>query len=174
MTSIVEDLLLLARSDSGAVELERVPVDLSDVAVDGASTMSKLATDRGVRVEVDPQPAVVVGDPARLRQLVVILVDNAVRHSPPGGRVGVAVRIEEGGASISVEDDGRGIRPEDLPHVFERFYRAPGSPGGGTGLGLAIAKWIVDRQGGRIEVTNRAEGGAHFVVHLPAEGQTTG
>ena len=155
MTAIVEDLLLLARSDSGAVELERVPVDLGDVAADGASALGKPATDRGVRVEVDPQPAVVTGDPARLRQLVMILVDNAIRHSPTDGRVGVAVRADGGGATLTVEDDGPGIRPEDLPHVFERFYRAPGAPGGGTGLGLAIAAWIVDRHGGRIEVANR-------------------
>jgi signal transduction histidine kinase len=168
MTSIVEDLLLLARSDSGAVEIERVPVDLGDVAADGASALGKPATERGVRVEVDPQPAVVSGDPARLRQLVMILVDNAIRHSPTDGRVGVEVRADGGGASLVVEDDGPGIRPEDLPHVFERFYRAHGAPRGGTGLGLAIAAWIVDRHGGRIEVANRVEGGARFVVYLPA------
>jgi signal transduction histidine kinase len=170
MTAIVEDLLLLARSDSGAVALEHVPVDLGDVAADGASALGKPANDRGIRVEVDPQPAVVSGDPARLRQLVMILVDNAIRHSPKDGRVGVAVRALGGGASLMVEDDGPGIRPEDLPHVFERFYRAPGAPGGGTGLGLAIAAWIVDRHGGRIEVANRPEGGARFVVNLPATG----
>jgi len=174
MTAIVEDLLLLARSDSGAVALEHIPVDLGDVAADGASAMGKPATDRGVRVEVDPQPAVVAGDPARLRQLVMILVDNAIRHSPIDGRVGVAVRAVGSGASLVVEDDGPGIRPEDLPHVFERFYRAPGAPGGGTGLGLAIAAWIVDRHGGRIAVANRAEGGARFVVDLPASGGVPG
>jgi signal transduction histidine kinase len=170
MTAIVEDLLLLARSDSGTVALEHVPVDLGDVAADGASAMGKPATDRGVRVEVDPQPAVVVGDPARLRQLVMILVDNAIRHSPTDGLVGVAVRAEGNGALLMVQDDGPGIRPEDLPHLFERFYRAPSAPGGGTGLGLAIAAWIVDRHGGRIEVANRPEGGARFVVSLPATG----
>ena len=174
MTAIVEDLLLLARSDSGAVALEHVPVDLGDVAADGASAMGKPATDRGVRVVVDPQPAVVAGDPARLRQLVMILVDNAIRHSPADGRVGVAVRAETNGASLMVEDDGPGIRPEDLPHLFERFYRAPGAPGGGTGLGLAIAAWIVDRHGGRIDVSNRVEGGARFVVSLPAAGGAAG
>ena len=170
MTSIVEDLLLLARSDSGAVELDRVPLDLGDVAADGASALSKPATDRGVRVEVDPQPAVISGDPARLRQLVMILVDNAIRHSPTDGRVAVQVRADGAGAALVVEDDGPGIRPEDLPHVFERFYRAQGAPGGGTGLGLAIASWIVNRHGGQIEVANRSEGGARFVVHLPAAG----
>ena len=174
MTAIVEDLLLLARSDSGAIALESIPVDLGDVAADGASAMGKPATDRGIRVEVDPQPAVVAGDPARLRQLVMILVDNAIRHSPTDGRVGVATRAIGNGAALMVEDDGPGIRPEDLPHLFERFYRAPGAPGGGTGLGLAIAAWIVDRHGGRIEVTNRAEGGARFIVRLPATGAAAG
>ncbi len=174
MTSIVEDLLLLARSDSGAMALERVPVDLGDVVVAGASALSKPAAERGVRVEVDAQPAVLVGDPARLRQLVMILVDNAIRHSPPGGRVGVAVRVDAVGLSLFVDDDGPGIRPDDLPHLFERFYRAAGAPGGGTGLGLAIAKWIAERHGGRIEVVNRVEGGSRFIARLPATGRSEG
>jgi signal transduction histidine kinase len=170
MTTIVEDLLLLARSDSGAVQLEHLPVDLSDVVVDGASSMAKPAADRGVSVDVDPGPAVVNGDQARLRQLVVILVDNAVRHSPPGGTVSVRVAADGAIASLVVEDQGPGISPDDLPHLFERFYRAPGAPGGGTGLGLAIAAWIVDRHGGRIAADNRSEGGARFSVTLPRSG----
>lgn len=170
MTAIVEDLLLLARSDSGAVPLGRIPVDLSDVVVDGASAMAKPAADRGVSVVVDPGPAVINGDPARLRQLAVILVDNAIRHSPPGGHVSVQVGAVGPAASLIVEDQGPGISEQDLPHLFERFYRAPGEPGGGTGLGLAIAAWIVDRHGGRIVAENRTEGGARFRVTLPAGG----
>ena len=145
MTAIVEDLLLLARSDSGAVALEHVPVDLGDVAADGASAMGKpadrprrpgrrrsAAGGRGRR----PGPAPPAGhDPGRQR-------DPPQPDRRPGrgrrpGRDGT-------GASLVVEDDGPGIRPEDLPHLFERFYRAPGAPGGGTGLGLAIA--AVDRR----------------------------
>jgi signal transduction histidine kinase len=109
----------------------------------------------------------VTGDPARLRQLVMILVDNAIRHSPSGGRIAVTVRGDGDGATLTVDDDGPGIRPEDQPHVFERFYRAAGAPGGGTGLGLAIASWIVERHDGRIAVSNRDDHGARFTVQLP-------
>jgi signal transduction histidine kinase len=169
MTSMVDDLLLLARSDSGAVELERVPVDLGDVASSGASSLSRLAADRRVELVVDPAPAEITGDPARLRQLVGILVDNAIRHAPPDSRVDVVVRTDAVDAMLVVEDQGPGIMPEDLPRVFDRFYRAAGAPGGGTGLGLAIAAWIVERHGGRIAAANHEPTGARFIVRLPLE-----
>jgi signal transduction histidine kinase len=108
-----------------------------------------------------------MGDPVRLRQLVGILVDNALHHAPTGSQVGVRVRAEGGNAILVVEDQGTGIRPEDLPRVFDRFYRAAGAPGGGTGLGLAIAAWIVERHGGRIAAANREPHGARFTVQLP-------
>jgi signal transduction histidine kinase len=168
LTSLVDDLLLLARSDSGAISLDRLPLDLGDVAAAAASSLAKPAGAKEVSVEVDPEPAMVEGDAARLRQLVFILVDNAIRHSPKGGHVRVAVRRDGGSALLEVEDDGRGVKPEDMPHVFERFWRASGAPSGGTGLGLAIAKWIVDRHHGSIEVSNRQGGGAHFRVRLPS------
>ncbi len=167
LSTLVEDLLLLARSDSGAIELDRLALDLGDVAGEAASTLAQPAADRHVRIVVDPEPAAVTGDPVRLRQLVTILVDNAIRHSPAGGEVRVAVRSAGRSADLSVEDDGPGLRPEDLPRVFDRFWRAPGAPEGGTGLGLAIAQWIVERHGGRISVSNRPDGGARFDVHLP-------
>lgn len=168
LAALVDDLLLLARSDSGAISLARLPVDLGDVAGDGASSLSKPAAEKSVQVVVDPEPAMVEGDQARLRQLVMILVDNAIHHSPPGSRVRVAVRSEATSASLVVEDEGAGIRPEDMPRIFDRFWRAPGAPSGGTGLGLAIAAWIVRQHRGRIDVANRPEGGARFTVRLPA------
>ncbi len=131
LTALVDDLLLLARSDSGAVPLERLPLDLGDVAFEAASALGRTAEAGGVHVAVDPEPAMVVGDPARLRQLVMILVDNAIRHSPRGRRrdrdraVGDRAR-----ASIEVADEGPGLRAEDMPHVFDRFWRAPGCPVG--------------------------------------------
>jgi two-component system, OmpR family, sensor histidine kinase CiaH len=167
LTSLVEDLLLLARSDSGALDLTLQPVELGDIAADAAMAMMSPASARGVGIEVDPEPVMVVGDPLRLRQVVTILVDNAVRHSPTGGTVRVRVRRDRGVAQLVVEDEGPGIRPEDLPHVFDRFWRAQNSPGGGTGLGLAIAATIVTRHGGRIGVADRPVGGAAFTVELP-------
>jgi signal transduction histidine kinase len=169
LTAMVEDLLLLARSDSGAIALEHVAVDLGDVASAGASGLSRLAADRGVGIVVDPVPAELSGDPSRLRQLVGILVDNAIRHAPAGSEVAVRVRADGSDAVLEVDDAGPGIRPEDLPHVFDRFYRAAGAPGDGTGLGLAIAAWIVERHGGRIAAATRAEGGARFTVRLPLD-----
>jgi signal transduction histidine kinase len=170
VTALVDDLLLLARSDSGALALERVPLDLGDVASSGASALATLATERGVALTVDPEPADLLGDPTRLRQLVVILVDNAIRHAPSGGTVDVVVRRVGTDAVLTVDDDGPGIRPEDGPRLFDRFYRASGSPAGGTGLGLAIAAWIVSAHGGSIAATNRAEGGARFSARLPLSG----
>jgi signal transduction histidine kinase len=168
MTALVEDMLLLARTDSGVVQVERVPLDLGDIAAESASMLATLGQERGVQVVLDPLPAPVVGDPLRLRQLVTILVDNAIRHSPAGSTVEARVRPAAGGAEIQVEDGGPGIKAEDLPRIFERFWRADDAPAGGTGLGLAIAKWIVEQHGGRISAANRPEGGARFSVWLPS------
>jgi two-component system sensor histidine kinase QseC len=146
-----------------------MPLDLGDVATDAATSLGRLAEDRSVHLEVDPEPAMLDGDPVRLRQLVTILVDNAVRHSPRGGVVSVRVRTEGLTAAVEVADQGPGVRPEDREHVFDRFYRAPGAPSGGTGLGLAIARWITERHGGRIGVRNAEAGGAIFRVELPGQ-----
>lgn len=167
MTALVEDMLLLARTDSGVVQVERVPLDLGDVAADAASTLTAVGQERGVKVVLDPLPAAVTGDPLRLRQLVTILVDNAIRHSPSGSTVTVWVRPEPGGALLQVDDEGAGVKPEDLPRLFERFWRADDAPAGGTGLGLAIAKWIVDQHGGSIGAFNRPGSGASFWARVP-------
>ena len=168
LTALVDDMLLLARTDSGAVELALEPVDLADVAAEVAGAIGPVAAGREVRVVLDPRPAEMEGDALRLRQLVTILVDNAVAHSPGGGLVTVTVRPEGSDVSLVVDDEGLGIRPEDLPHVFERFWRADDAPPGGTGLGLSIAAWIVEGHRGSIGAANRAEGGARLAVRMPA------
>jgi signal transduction histidine kinase len=167
MTALVEDMLLLARTDSGTVQIEPVPLDLADVAAEATSSLTALGHERGVNVMLDPLPAPTYGDPLRLRQLVTILVDNAIHHSPRGSTVTVNVRPDAAAAWLYVEDQGHGMKPEDLPRLWERFWRADNAPAGGTGLGLAIAKWIVDQHGGTIGAMNREEGGARFWVRLP-------
>jgi two-component system sensor histidine kinase CiaH len=166
LTNLVDDLLLLARSDSGVIELRRESVDLAEVAGEALQRLRTQAAARGVQLRLDAAPAAVAGDPDRLRQLVAILIDNAIRHSPSGGGVRVGIH-GEGHPGISVDDYGPGIRVEDLPHVFDRFWRAADAPAGGTGLGLAIASWIAEHHGGRITASNRPGGGAHFEVQLP-------
>jgi two-component system, OmpR family, sensor histidine kinase CiaH len=169
LTTLVEDLLLLARSDSGAVTLDRVPLHLDDVAAEAAAALAQPAAAAGVRVEVDPEPAATIGDPARLRQLVMILVDNAIRHSPRDAAVRVVVRAAPDAATVAVEDAGPGVQPGDRERVFDRFWRASGAPAGGTGLGLAIAKWIAEHHDGSISVDTSAAGGARFEVRLPTQ-----
>ncbi len=169
LTRLVEDLLLLARTDSGAVPLERLPIDLGDAVSDAAASMTSAADQRGVLISVEAAPAEVRGDAARLRQLVLILVDNAIRHSAAGAEVRVSVRADGAAAVLVVEDDGPGIREEDLGHVFERFWRGAGAPAGGSGLGLAIASWIVDGHDGEIQATNGDPVGAKFTVRIPLD-----
>jgi signal transduction histidine kinase len=172
LTALVDDLLLLARSDSGAVELAREPVDLADVATDASDALAPLAAASKVRISLDPAPAEVIGDAARLRQLVTILVDNAIRHGPVGGTVAVAIRSDVRDATLTVDDDGPGIPAADRERVFDRFWRAPDARPGGTGLGLSIGAWIVEQHRGTIAATERPGGGSRFVVRLPVAGAT--
>ena len=166
MELLVDDLLLLARSDAGAITLAHADTDLALAAAEATESLEPLAAARGVRLALDIEPAPVRGDEARLRQLVGILVDNAIGHSRPGGRVTVQVRA---GARLVVEDEGPGLAPENLDRVFDRFWRAPDAPQGGTGLGLAIARWIAEHHGGTIHAENREDGaGARFVVTVPS------
>jgi two-component system sensor histidine kinase CiaH len=169
LTALMEDLLVLARTDSGSVELVLGATDLGEIALDAAGELAPIAARTGVEIRIDAEPVPLDGDAARLRQLVVVLVDNAIRHASAGGRsVDVAVRSADGRAVLLVDDDGPGIRPEDLPRIFDRFWRAADAPAGGTGLGLAIASWIVERHGGTIVAANRPDGpGARFEVRLP-------
>jgi signal transduction histidine kinase len=137
-------------------------------AADALDALTPVATARDVALALDVEPVPLQGDPARLRQLATILIDNAIRHAPRGGRVEVVARARAGHAVLSVSDDGPGIRPEDLPHVFDRFWRAADAPAGGSGLGLAIAAWIAEQHDGTIRAEARATGGARFLVDLPA------
>ncbi|MBA2255058.1 MAG: HAMP domain-containing histidine kinase, partial [Chloroflexi bacterium] len=169
LAALVDDLLLLARTDSGAVQLTAASLDLADVALDAMPSLSGLATSRGVTLELEAAPAPVIGDPVRLRQLVTVLVDNGVRHSPRGGQVTIRVHPDGNRSALEVIDDGPGVRPEDAPHIFDRFWRSPTAPAGGTGLGLAIASWIVEQHDGSISMDRAPGRGARFVARLPLD-----
>lgn len=161
--SLVDDLLTLARTDAGTTDLDVRPTDLAEVAADALDALEPLAAGRGTRLELDVEPAPMVGDVERLRRLVTVLADNAIRHGRAGGVVRVTVRS----GRLCVEDDGAGIAPEDRAHVFDRFWRGAGASAGGSGLGLAIAAWVVERHRGHVTVGTSDLGGARFDVTLP-------
>lgn len=166
LTELIESLLLLARADSGAIEVEREQTDLAVAASAAADLLRPLAAERGVTLLVDAAPAPLVGDPLRLRQLATILTDNAVRLTRAGGTVSLRTSRDGGNAVLAVDDQGPGIRPEDAPHLFERFWRAADAAPGGSGLGLSIAAWIADRHSGRVVASNLPGGGARFEARL--------
>jgi signal transduction histidine kinase len=172
MSRLVADLLLLAQADAGQ-HLTLRPVDVSQVAGDAARTARLLRDDVLVQAISLPGDLWVRGNADRLLQVVMILLDNAVKHSPTGGRVTLtAERAPHDGVdsvAIRVADQGPGIQPTEQPRIFERFYRAPGSRSGeGTGLGLAIGRWIAEEHRGSIELASEPGAGATFTVWLPA------
>ena len=171
LSSLVGDLLVLSRADAGAIEIERTEVDLEEIAVSAVGSLESLARDRHVTLQPATEPAPLDGDAGRLRQLVTILVDNAIRHSPAGGSVGVRVARDGTSVVLRVDDEGPGIPAEHRERVFDRFWRGTSGGGSGSGLGLAIAAWIVDRHKGSIRVTDAEAGGAGFEVRLPGKGE---
>lgn len=172
MTRLVNDLLLLARADAGSLPIEQEPVELDTVLLDVYRQLSLLKKPVDVVLEEVDQVQV-MGDADRLKQLILNLADNAVKYTPPGGKVRLSLSKAEGEAHLEISDTGIGIAEEDLPYIFERFYRvdkARARTHGGSGLGLSIAKWIVDVHGGRIDVKSAPGEGTTFHVRLPLRG----
>jgi two-component system OmpR family sensor kinase/two-component system sensor histidine kinase BaeS len=173
LTRLVDDLHDLALADAGQLRLEREVVDLGFLARATVQSFAPAAEAAGVVLDllVDENVAQIVGDAGRLAQVLRNLLSNALRHTPAGGRLSVCVDRLGPSARIEVADTGSGISPEDLPHVFDRFYRSEKNRGrgtGGAGLGLAIARQLVAAQGGRIEVASRPGLGTTFTITLPA------
>jgi heavy metal sensor kinase len=174
LTALVNGLLLLARADAGQVELGREPIDLAAVVAEIGEMYQPLAEERDVTLACNcPAALSVAGDPARLRQLLMNLIDNAIKFTEPGGRVAIrGDRVIDAGqctARLVVADTGVGIAPQHLPHVFDRFYQADTArSAGGTGLGLSICQWIAEVHGGSIHATSAPGQGSTFTVLLPA------
>lgn len=168
LTRLVADLLVLARADAG-VPLKHHTFDLDAVVLDTFHSARQLV--HGQAMHLDPfEPVQICGDEDRLKQVLLILLDNALKYTPEQGQITLGLQHKGGQVEISVQDTGIGIAPEDVSHVFERFYRA--DPGrsrdpGGTGLGLSIAQWIVEQHGGSISLNSQLGQGTRVTVSLP-------
>ena len=171
MVQLVEDLLELARSESGKLPMRRERLDLVELARKVAATVVRRAESQGVDLEVIAKDRVwVEADPDRLTQILVNLLDNALRHTPVAGSITVEVATAGHEALLSVRDTGAGIPYKDLPRIFERFYvvdRSRNRGRTGTGLGLSIVKQLVEVHGGRIEAHSTLGSGSTFVCRFP-------
>ncbi len=170
------DLLTLARSDLGELALAVGEVDLAALAAQVSQRTAALAAQRGPTLSYagNGEPLPVEGDPDRLQQVLLILLDNALKHTPAGGQVVVSTRRQGSEAVVQVQDSGDGIPAEQLPKVFERFYRvdrARSRADGGAGLGLAIAKSLVEAHRGQLGLTSSTGAGTTATIHLPLAGQ---
>jgi signal transduction histidine kinase len=169
MTRLVDDLLLLARADTGSLPIQHEVVELDTIFLEIYRQVRGL--DQAVAINLTEVDQVyVLGDADRLRQLILNLVDNAIKYTPEGGSVNMSLSKSNGSAEIEVVDTGVGISSEDLPRVFDRFYRVDKARSrnlGGSGLGLSIARWIAQAHGGTVGVESRLGEGSKFTISLP-------
>jgi signal transduction histidine kinase len=168
LSRLVDDLRTLANAESGTLTLQKEPADVVSLCQDAVSSMSAESSRRQVVVRLDASsdlPLICV-DPLRIREVLVNLLSNAIHHSPAGGDVSLTARCRDGRVSLAVADTGAGISAEDLPRIFDRFYKGPESRG--SGLGLAISRNLVSAHGGDIRAESTPGAGTTIVVTLPA------
>jgi signal transduction histidine kinase len=175
LARIVEELFTLARADAGQRAIERKSFYLDELVAETARAAGVLASRKGVLMECAPAPeAPFHGDEGLLRQMILNLLDNAIKHTPTGGRVRLSLEQRNSEYAVTVADTGAGVPVEAQPHIFRRFYRADKArsrawvaDGGGAGLGLSIAKWIAEAHDGRLELAHSDETGSTFVASFP-------
>jgi signal transduction histidine kinase len=172
LTRLVADLHELAQAEAGQLNLVRMPTALPDVVEQAVQMLQPQAAAKDVSLDVELAPGLpeVEIDRERIGQVIRNLMNNALAHTPAGGRIGVSAKQQNGAIYVAVSDTGEGIQPEHLPHVFDRFYRADRSRArltGGYGLGLAIVKQLVQAHGGVITVASQAGEGSTFTFTLP-------
>jgi signal transduction histidine kinase len=161
--------MLLARADVGEQPLHREPVDLACLVRETAESARWMMGNRAFRVEIE-DAALVLGDADRLQQVMLNLLENAVKHTPGSAEIALTLASRNGSAVVTVADNGEGIPPEHLPKIFDRFYRVDGARSrerGGTGLGLAIGRWIAEAHGGTLRVASATGVGTVFTLTLP-------
>jgi len=176
LNRLIDDLFELAQMDAGALRLERQPVALHEVAADVVDAMQAQARrdDVTVTLSVEDEPPDLLLDGARIERAIANLLRNALEHTPPGGRIEVAVTPEQQRVALRVTDSGDGIDQDDLPYIWQRFYRGEKSrkrgprAADGAGLGLAIVRGIVEAHGGSVDATSTPGHGATFTVWLPS------
>jgi heavy metal sensor kinase len=171
-THLIENLLTLARADAGAEGLLFGPTDLLAQVQKAAEEARILASTKGIQISKESSrgPVWVSADERALQRLLLIVLENAVKYTPNGGRIDIHLASEQGSAIVEIRDTGIGISEKDLPHIFERFYRADQARSrepGGSGLGLSIALWIVEKHGGRIEAQSTLGSSSVFRLHFP-------
>jgi signal transduction histidine kinase len=170
MRGLIESLMQLARLDAGQEHFRREPFDLAAVAMDAANLMQPLADERRIKLITQLDPAPTEGDSDRISQVTFNLITNAIHYTPEGGVITLSTSLEKNFAIFRVIDSGIGIPPQDLPRIFDRFYRVEKSRSrekGGSGLGLAISKAIVAAHSGTIEISSQPLKGSTFAVKLP-------
>jgi signal transduction histidine kinase len=171
LTRLVDDLVFLSRLDAARLQLAKEPVALADLLTEVAHSFHLPAEDKGVAIEVGGGEGTVLGDRTRLRQVLLIVLDNALRYTAPGGSISLASHARGTDVDVTVADTGTGISPDALPHVFERFYQSKKSredEGSGSGLGLSIAKALVEAQGGKIHIVSKEGRGTTVTFTLRA------
>ena len=170
MKELVEQLLFLARGDNDTMQVELTHFDLTEVAAQVFRETELIDRTHPLTARWEPEPVPVYADLGLVKQCLRVLVDNSIKYTPAGGEISLKLEAAEGTARLSVQDEGDGIDPQSLPHIFERFYRADQSRDrktGGTGLGLAIARYIAERHGGWLEVLSRRGVGTRMTLVLP-------
>jgi signal transduction histidine kinase len=171
LSSIVRALLLLSQAESGQLALQKTRLDLVQLASDTVEQFQIPAEAASITLTTDlPANCFIVADSTQIERMLSNLLSNALKYTPEGGRVAVSLRSERGWARLVVEDSGIGIPAENLPHIFDRFYRVRNPQTNsvqGLGLGLSFVSWIVEAHGGKIEVNSEVGRGSSFTVSLP-------
>ncbi|GJQ34761.1 MAG: hypothetical protein JETCAE01_07710 [Anaerolineaceae bacterium] len=172
LSALIDDLFQMAQLNAGGFQLERANSSLADLISDTLESFAELAARQNIRLagSVEPDIDPVNMDTRRIGRVLNNLIGNAIRHTPADGEIKVTARRTNRGVEVSVADSGEGIRPEDLPHIFDGFYRGEKSRSrstGGAGLGLAISRGIVQAHGGDIHVESQAGQGSRFTFHIP-------